>query len=145
MGMAMNERPDLFAAVIDGVGWSNPLRYVMEQESFTEEPEWGAITDADGYKWLKAIDSYQNVKDGRPYPAVLLTTGVTDPRVAPFHVAKMTARLQEASSSGKPILLRVDYDAGHGMGSTRGQQDREAVDTYAFLLWRTGVRGWAPI
>jgi prolyl oligopeptidase len=53
---------------------------------------------------------------------VLLTTGVTDPRVAPFHAA--------------PILLRVDYDAGHGIGSTRAQQDREAADTYAFLLWQ---------
>jgi prolyl oligopeptidase len=141
VGRAMTERPDLFAAVIDGVGWSNPLRYVMEQDSFAEEPEWGAISDPAGYRALKEIDSYQHVRDGVAYPAVLLTTGVTDPRVAPFHVAKMTARLQKASSSGKPVLLRVDYDAGHGIGSTRGQQDREAVDTYAFLLWQTGVKG----
>jgi prolyl oligopeptidase len=56
----------------------------------------------------------------------------------------MTARLQAATSSGKPILLRVDFDAGHGIGSTRAQQDREAVDTYAFLLWRTGVAGYQP-
>jgi prolyl oligopeptidase len=136
VGRAMTERPDLFAAVVDGVGWSNPLRYVVEQEGFSEEPEWGAISDAAGYRALKSIDSYQAVKDATPYPAVLLTTGVTDPRVAPFHVAKMTARLQAASNSGKPILLRVDYDAGHGIGSTRAQQDREAADTYAFLLWQ---------
>jgi prolyl oligopeptidase len=136
VGRAMTERPDLFAAVVDGVGWSNPLRYVVEQNGYGEEPEWGAISDAAGYRALKSIDSYQAVKDGTPYPAVLLTTGVTDPRVAPFHVAKMTARLQAASSSGKPILLRVDYDAGHGIGSTRSQQDREAADTYAFLLWQ---------
>jgi prolyl oligopeptidase len=136
VGRAMTERPDLFAAVIDGVGWSNPLRYVVEQDGYAEEPEWGAIADAQGYKALKLIDSYQSVKDGTPYPAVLLTTGVTDPRVAPFHLAKMTARLQAASTSGKPILLRVDYDAGHGIGSTRAQQDREAADTYAFLLWQ---------
>ena len=136
VGRAMTERPELFAAVIDGVGWSNPLRYVVEQDGYTEEPEWGAISDPAGYRALKTIDSYQSVKDGTPYPAVLLTTGVTDPRVAPFHVAKMTARLQVASTSGKPILLRVDYDAGHGIGSTRAQQDREAADTYAFLLWR---------
>jgi len=134
VGRAMTERPDLFAAVIDGVGWSNPLRYVAEQNGYGEEPEWGAINDPAGYRALKSIDSYQAVKDGTAYPAVLLTTGVTDPRVAPFHVAKMTARLQAATSSGKPILLRVDYDAGHGMGSTRSQQDREAADTYAFLL-----------
>jgi prolyl oligopeptidase len=136
VGRALTERPELFAAVIDGVGWSNPLRYVVEQNGFGEEPEWGAITDPAGYKALKSIDSYQSVKDGTRYPAVLLTTGVTDPRVAPFHVAKMAARLQVASNSGKPILLRVDYDAGHGIGSTRAQQDREAADTYAFLLWQ---------
>jgi prolyl oligopeptidase len=136
VGRALTERPDLFAAVIDGVGWSNPLRYVVEQDGYGEEPEWGAISEAAGYKALKSIDSYQSVKDGTPYPAVLLTTGVTDPRVAPFHVAKMTARLQTASTSGKPILLRVDYDAGHGVGSTRAQQDREAADTYVFLLWQ---------
>jgi prolyl oligopeptidase len=136
VGRAMTERPELFAAVIDGVGWSNPLRYVAEQNGYGEEPEWGAISDPAGYRALKSIDSYQAVKDGTSYPAVLLTTGVTDPRVAPFHVAKMTARLQAATSSGKPILLRVDYDAGHGIGSTRAQQDREAADTYAFLQWQ---------
>ena len=103
-----------------------------------------AIADPGGYRYLKAIDSYQHVIDGTRYPAVLLTTGVTDPRVAPFHVAKMTARLQAASASGKPVLLRVDYDAGHGIGSTRGQQDREAADTYAFLLWQTGAPGYQP-
>ncbi len=135
VGRAMTERPDLFAAVVDGVGWSNPLRYVVEQNGFGEEPEWGAITDPQGYRALKMIDSYQAVRKD-PYPAVLLTTGVTDPRVAPFHVAKMAARLQAASTSGKPILLRVDFDAGHGIGSTRAQQDREAADTYAFLLWQ---------
>jgi len=144
VGRAMTERPDLFAAVIDGVGWSDPLRYVVEQNGYGEEPEWGAITDPAGYRALKSIDSYQAVQDGTAYPAVLLTTGVTDPRVAPFHVAKMTARLQAATSSGKPILLRVDYDAGHGIGSTRAQRDREAVDTHAFLLWQTGGTTRAP-
>ena len=144
VGRAMTERPDLFAAVIDGVGWSNPLRYVAEQNGYGEEPEWGAISQESGYRALKSIDSYHAVRDGVAYPAVLLTTGVTDPRVAPFHVAKMAARLQVASKSGKPILLRVDYDAGHGIGSTRAQQDREAADTYAFLLWQTGVKGYQP-
>ncbi|SFD88569.1 prolyl oligopeptidase family serine peptidase [Massilia yuzhufengensis] len=136
-GMALAERPDLFAAVVSGVGWHNPLRYVAEQNSFAEEPEWGAIRDQAGYKALKSIDSYQAVKDGGKYPAVLLTTGVTDPRVAPFHPAKMAARLQAATASGKPVLLRVDFDAGHGMGSTRAQQDMEAADTYAFILSQT--------
>ena len=144
VGRAITERPELFAAVIDGVGWSNPLRYVAEQNGYGEEPEWGAISEESGYRALKGIDSYQAVKDGVAYPAVLLTTGVTDPRVGPFHVAKMAARLQAATSSQKPILLRVDFDAGHGIGSTRTQQDQEATDTYAFLLWQTGAKGYQP-
>jgi len=144
VGRALTERPELFAAVVDGVGWSNPLRYVAEQNGYGEEPEWGAIREESGYRALKSIDSYQALKPGTAYPAVLLTTGVTDPRVGPFHVAKMTARLQVCSSSGKPILLRVEFDAGHGIGSTRAQQDREAADTYAFLLWRTGVPAYQP-
>ena len=144
VGRAMEERPELFAAVVDRVGWSNPLRYVAEQNGYGEEPEWGAISQEAGYRALKSIDSYQHVRDGVAYPAVLLTTGVTDPRVGPFHVAKMAARLQASTSSHRPILLRVDFDAGHGIGSTRAQQDREALDTYAFLLWQTGVQGHQP-
>ncbi|MEO6280251.1 prolyl oligopeptidase family serine peptidase [Roseateles sp.] len=141
VGMALTERPDLFAAVVSGVGWHNPLRYVAEPNGYGEEPEWGAIRDPAGYRSLKRIDSYQAVVDGTKYPAVLLTTGVTDSRVAPFHPAKMAARLQAATTSGKPVLLRVDFDAGHGMGSTRAQQDAEAADTYAFILWQTSAPG----
>lgn len=137
VGRAMTERPELFAAVVSGVGWHNPLRYVAEPNGYVEEPEWGAIGDPAGYRALKSIDSYHAVVDGTKYPAVLLTTGVTDPRVAPFHPAKMAARLQAATASGRPVLLRVDFDAGHGMGSTRAQQDAEAADTYAFVLWQT--------
>lgn len=144
MGMALTERPDLFAAVVTGVGWHNPLRYPAEPNGWGEAPEWGDLREEEGYKAVKLIDSYQAVKDGTAYPAVLLTTGVTDPRVAPFHIAKMTARLQAATSSENPILLRVDFDAGHGMGSTRTQQDNEAADTYAFLLWRTGSKTHQP-
>jgi prolyl oligopeptidase len=144
MGMALTERPDLFAAVVSGVGWHNPLRYPAESNGWGEAPEWGDLRVKEGYQAVKLIDSYQNVKDGTAYPAVLLTTGVTDPRVGPFHIGKMAARLQAANSSKNPILLRVDFDAGHGMGSTRTQQDNEAADTYAFLLWRTGVKEFQP-
>ena len=86
---------------------------------YAQDTEWGAISEPAGYRALKSIDSY---------PAVLLTTGVTDPRVASFHVGKMTARLQAATASGKPILLRVDFDAGHGIDCTRHQQGEAAAD-----------------
>ena len=140
VGRAMTERPDLFAAVISDVGWSNPLRYVAEQNSSGEEEEWGNVHDEAGFRGLLAMDSYQAVRDGVKYPAVLCITGATDPRVAPFHVAKFAARLQKASASGDPVLLRVDFDAGHGVGSTRSQSDALAADIYAFVLWRTNTK-----
>jgi protease II len=60
------------------------------------------------------LDAYERVKDGVAYPAVMCVTGLNDPRVPTWMVAKMAARLQAASASGKPILLRADFDAGHG-------------------------------
>jgi prolyl oligopeptidase len=76
VGRALTERPELFAAVIDGVGWSNPLRYVVEQDGYGEEPEWGAISEESGYRALKAIDSYQSVKDGSPIRRCCLPPGL---------------------------------------------------------------------
>jgi len=84
------------------------------------------------------------------YPAMLLTHRRDRPSRRAFRVAKMTARLQAATALGEPTLLCVDFDAGRGFGSTRAQQDREAADTYAFLLWqlsrgrgnRSGAKAW---
>jgi prolyl oligopeptidase len=84
------------------------------------------------------------VKDGAKYPALLLTTGMTDPRVDPWQAAKMAARVQAATTSGKPVLLRVDFQAGHGIGSTRSQRDEEFGDIFAFILWQTGIAGFQP-
>jgi prolyl oligopeptidase len=144
VGRALTERPDLFAAVISNVGVSNSLRAEFEQNGPTNIDEFGTVTEREGFQGLKAMDAYHSVKDGTPYPAVLLTTGMTDPRVPPWQVAKMAARLQRATSSGNPVLLRVTFDAGHGVGSTRSQVDEERADEYAFVLWRAGVAGFQP-
>jgi prolyl oligopeptidase len=106
-------------------------------------PEFGTVKESDGFKALYAMDAYQHVKPSA-YPAVLLTTGVNDPRVAPWQAAKMTARLQAATNSSKPVLLRVDYDAGHGMGSTKSQRDIELADELAFLFWQFGMPEFQP-
>jgi len=73
-----------------------------------------------------------------------LTTGFNDPRVASWEPGKMTARLQAATASGKPILLRVDYEAGHGMGSTKTQIQEELADEWSFLLWQFNVPEFQP-
>lgn len=144
VGRAMTERPDLFAAVISLVGTSNTLRMEFTQNGPANIPEFGTVTDAAGFRGLLAMDSVQAVRAGTRYPAVLLTTGATDPRVASWQVGKMTAALQAATASGKPVLMRVDFDAGHGLGSTRAQADAENADIYAFVLWQSGAKGFQP-
>ena len=141
VGRAMTDRPDLFAAVISQVGVSNSLRAEFSQNGPPNIPEFGSVTTADGFKGLYEMDSYQHVKDGTKYPAVMLTTGMTDPRVDPWQAAKMAARLQRATASGKPVLLRVDFQAGHGIGSTRNQRDEEFGDIFAFILSQSGIAG----
>lgn len=144
IGGAMTRRPDLFGAALIRVGDTNSLRSETMESGPANIPEFGTVKTEEGFKALWAMDAYQHVKDHTPYPGVLLTTGANDPRVAPWQAAKMTARLQAATSSGKPILLRVDYDAGHGLGSTKSQLDEQRADEYAFLFWQLGVPEFQP-
>jgi prolyl oligopeptidase len=144
IGGAITQRPDLFAGALIRVGCSNALRMEFTPNGPPNIAEFGSVTDPDGFRGLYAMDAYQHVKDGTAYPGILLTAGINDPRVDPMQPAKMTARLQAATSSKKPILLRVDYDAGHGMGSTRAQHDLEFADEMSFLLWQFGDRDFQP-
>ena len=144
IGGAVTQRPDLFAAALIRVGDSDAMRSELMESGPANIPEFGTVKEADGFKALYAMDAYQHVKANTPYPAVLLTTGANDPRVAPWQAAKMAARLQASTTSGKPVLLRVDYDAGHGLGSTKSQRDEELADELAFLLWQFGVEGYQP-
>ncbi len=144
VGRAMTERPDLFAVVLSLVGSSNQLRAEFSPNGPANIPEFGSQNTEAGFRALLAMDAYSAVKVGTRYPSVMLTTGVSDPRVSPWEVAKMTAALQDATRSGKPVIMRVDFDAGHGIGSTRGQTDELQADEFAFVLWQTGVPEYQP-
>jgi len=94
---------------------------------------------------LLAISAYHRVKDQTPYLAVLPTTGINHPRVDSWQMGKMTARLQSATSSGKPVVLRVDYDGGHGgIGAIRSQHTALVTGQYSFLLWQLGDAEFQP-
>ena len=144
IGGAITRRPELFGAALIRVGDSDSLRSETMESGPANIPEFGTVKTEEGFKALWAMDAYQHVKDHTPYPGIMLTTGANDPRVAPWQAAKMTARLQAATSSGRPILLRVDYDAGHGLGSTKTQRDEQRADEYAFLLWQLGAPDFQP-
>lgn len=134
IGNAIAERPDLFAAAVINVGVLNPLRFETTANGLPNIHEFGSVKTEDGFKGLLAMDAYTRIRDNTAYPAVLLTHGINDPRVEPWLSAKMAARLQAATTSGKPVWLRIEYDAGHGLGSTKSQRNEEQADTYAFLF-----------
>jgi len=107
-------------------------------------PEFGDPNSEEGFKSLVGMSAYQKVHDGTAFPAVMLQHGFNDPRVAVWNSAKMTARLQRASNSGKPVLLAIDYDSGHGIGSTQSSINRDRADLISFMLWQFGAEGYAP-
>jgi prolyl oligopeptidase len=144
IGRAITERPDLFAAALDRVGMSNAVRSENTPNGPPNIPEFGTVATQEGFEDLYAMDAYLHVRDGVRYPAVLVTTGWNDPRVASWEPGKMAARLQAATASGKPVLLRVDYDAGHGMGSTKLQNEEQMADEWSFLMWQFGTPAFQP-
>ena len=147
VGRAMTERPDLFAAVIPVVGSLDTLRAEFGPNGPPNISEFGSVKTEDGFKGLLTMSSLHHVKEGTKYPAVLLIHGVNDPRVEVWHSAKMAARLQAATAADRdahPVLLRLDYDAGHGVGSSRSQRNAETADIYSFLLWQFGDSAFQP-
>lgn len=143
MGRAMTDRPDLFAGVIDVVPAANTLRSEFSPNGPPNIPEFGSVTTEQGFKNLYMMDSIQHVKKGVKYPAVMISTGLNDPRVSPWEPAKFAATLL-ASGTPNPVLLRIDAEAGHGIGSTKTQTDELAADWIAFVKWRAGVADYRP-
>ncbi|MGH8175782.1 MAG: prolyl oligopeptidase family serine peptidase [Steroidobacter sp.] len=143
MGRALTERPDLFAGVIAIVPGANMLRSEFSPSGPLNIPEFGTIKTEEGFKNLYEMDTIQHVRPGVQYPPVMITTGLNDPRVSPWEPAKLTAALQ-ASGTARPILLRIDAEAGHGIGSTKSQDDALYADMWAFVFWRAGLPDWQP-
>jgi prolyl oligopeptidase len=144
IGRSITERPDLFAVAIDAVPSSDVVRAEFTPNGPPNIPEFGTVKEANGFKALYAMSPYHHVTDGTKYPAVMVTTGWNDPRVVSWEPGKMAARLQAATSSGKPVLLRVDYDAGHGIGSTKTQKEEELADEWSFAMWQFGFPEFQP-
>jgi prolyl oligopeptidase len=145
IGRAMTERPDLFRAAVPRVGVMNALRVEHEPGGPANIPEFGTTKTEAGFRSLREMDAVEHVRPGVRYPATLLTAGLHDSRVEAWQPAKMAAALQERSASGYPVLLRVGFDAGHGMGLTKRQRVEEMADTYAFLLWQLQGAGEPPL
>jgi prolyl oligopeptidase len=134
MGAVLTQRPELFRAVVAQVPLLDMLRYHLFLIARLWIPEYGSAEDPAQFAWLRAYSPYHQVRDGAAYPAVLLATAESDTRVDPMHARKMTARLQAATSSGYPVLLRLEAKAGHGAGKPIVKVLEELTDTWSFVF-----------
>ena len=139
MGAALTQRPELFRAVVSHVGVLDMLRVERDPNGAFNVTEFGTVTDPAQFRALHAYSPFHRVMDRTKYPSVLLLTGEHDGRVNPAHSKKMTARLQVATASGKPVLLRTSPNTGHGQGTALSARIQELTDVYAFLFDQLGL------
>jgi prolyl oligopeptidase len=145
MGAFLTQRPDLARAVVSRVGIYDMLRIELDPNGQFNVTEFGTVKNADQFQALYAYSPYHRVRDGVKYPAVLFATGDNDGRVNPAQSRKMTARLQAATASDRPILFRSTANAGHGMGTALKVRIAEQADILSFLFDQLGIDGsrWA--
>jgi oligopeptidase B len=144
MGAIANLRPDLWAGIVAAVPFVDVLNTMSDTDlplTPPEWPEWGnPLEDAQAYDYIAAYSPYDNVAP-RPYPAVLATGGLSDPRVTYWEPAKWAAKLRRCTTSGDPVLLKINMEAGHGGASGRFEFLKEIALDYAFAVWAV-QRGW---
>lgn len=140
VGAAMTQRPDLFRAVLCQVPLLDMINYHKWGLANIWETEYGSSDDPEAFKYLLEYSPYQNIIDGTHYPATLITASDNDARVDPCHARKMTARLQEANTSGHPIMLYRAAASGHGGGTTITQTIEQTSHHFAFLMSQLGMR-----
>jgi prolyl oligopeptidase len=140
MGAMITQAPELFRAVVSFVGIYDMLRVELTPNGAFNVTEFGTVKDRAQFDALYAYSPQHRVKDGAAYPAVLLASGANDGRVDPYNSRKFVARLQAASTSGRPVLLRLSGNTGHGQGTALGIRIEEFADVYTFLFDQLGMK-----
>lgn len=144
MGAVVTQRPDLFRAVVSEVGIYDMLRAELDPNGTFNTTEYGTVNDQEQFKALFAYSPYHHVQNGTTYPAILFMTGENDHRVNPLNSRKMTARLQAATASSRPILLRTSSSSGHGIGTALDEEIEETADVFSFFFDQLGIVYTAP-
>jgi len=139
VGAVTNQRPDLFAAALPAVGVMDMLRYANWTAGRYWVDDYGDMTKPDMFRYNLAYSPYHNIRSGKDYPAVLVTTADTDDRVVPGHSFKYAAALQAAKVGEKPHIIRIETRAGHGSGKPTDKIIAEAADLWAFAGYWTGL------
>ena len=138
---AITERPDLYAAAICNVGWANAMRLEFTPNGPANMPEFGTVKDSIECRALYEMDGIQHVVKDAKYPAVICVGGWNDSRVSPWQPGKFAAALQNATASGKPVLMKVNYDNGH-FTEDLSVTFANFADMYAFALWQCGDKNF---
>lgn len=141
MGAVVNQDPELFAGIIAAVPFVDVINTMSDDTlplTPPEWPEWGnPITSAEDYDTILAYSPYDQVSD-KNYPAMLITGGLSDPRVTYWEPSKWAARLRHRAPNGGPYFLRINMEAGHGGASGRFEGLKETAIEYAFALAAVG-------
>ncbi len=144
MGAVNNMRPDLWAGILANVPFVDVINTMSDVSlplTPPEWPEWGnPIEDPEAYDYMYSYSPYDQV-EAKAYPAVLATGGLSDPRVTYWEPEKWVAKLRPATTSGKPVLLKINMTAGHFASSGRFDYLRDIAHDYAFCVWAS-QRGW---
>ncbi|MDQ2719082.1 MAG: prolyl oligopeptidase family serine peptidase [Bacteroidota bacterium] len=134
---AITERPDLYAAAICNVGCADAIRMEFAPNGPANIPEFGTVKDSVECRALYEMDGVQHVVAGTKYPAVICVGGWNDPRVIAWEPGKFAAALQNASTSGKPVLMKVNYNNGH-FTEDKSVTFANFADQFAFAMWQCG-------
>ena len=138
VGRAITERPDLFAAAVPSVPVLDMVRSEQRANGVANIPEYGTVKVEEEFHALLRNSSYHAVKEGVRYPATMLMHGVNDSRVDVWQSLKFASRMADAQKGLQPVLLRLDYEAGHGAGSGSDQAMQRTADLQSFMLWQMG-------
>src|SRR5437879_13897683 len=128
MGATITQHPDLMRAVVSQVGIYDMLRVELAPNGAFNVTEFGTVKDPEQFKALYAYSPYHHVVDGTKYPAILMSTGANDGRVAPYHSRKMIARLDQANKSKIPILVLMSTSAVHRIGTALSERIKQLAD-----------------
>ncbi|MEP6927055.1 MAG: prolyl oligopeptidase family serine peptidase [Ginsengibacter sp.] len=134
---AITERPDLYAAAICNVGCANAMRMEFAPNGPANIPEFGTVKDSIECRALFEMDGVQHVVKNTKYPAVICIGGWNDPRVIAWEPGKFAVALQNATTSGKPVIMKVNYDNGH-FTEDKSVTFANFADQFAFAMWQCG-------
>ena len=142
VGAVSNMRPDLFKAVVSQVPFVDVLNTMLDASlplTTSEWIEWGNPNEKPAFDYMKTYSPYDNIAK-KDYPATLVKVSVNDSQVPYWEGAKLVARLRTMKTDNNPLLLKVNFGAGHGGASGRYDALRETAFDYAFMLWQMGIK-----